>query len=194
MAARLELLEVVRRLGTPAAANVLNEAPLEGDTQLRFGVIAALNKLHQTHPELERDRQMIETVLAAEILGHYRSYQFLGTLGSRVDEADPVVSRLRDSMRQEVERIFRMLALLHPGVDLHSAYYGVQSENPVVHDNALDSSTTCWTRNCAGSWCRWWTARSASPNAAAARRRWWESARKTASRRSPRWCEATTRG
>lgn len=138
METRLEILEVVRRLGTPAAAQVLNEALLEGDTQLRFGVIAALNKLHQTHPELERDRQMIETVLAAEILGHYRSYQFLGTLGNRIDEADPVVSQLRESMQQEVERIFRLLALLHPDVDLHSAYYGAQSENPVVHDNALE--------------------------------------------------------
>jgi len=138
MAARLELLEVVRRLGTPAAANVLNEALLEGDTQLRFGVIAALNKLHQAHPELERDRQMIETVLAAEILGHYRSYQFLGTLGDTVDEADPVVTRLRESMQQEVERIFRLLALVYPNADLHSAYYGVQSVNPVVHDNALE--------------------------------------------------------
>jgi AAA family ATP:ADP antiporter len=45
---------------------------------------------------------------------------------------------LRESMRQEIERIFRLLSLLHPGVDLHSAYYGVQSENPIVHDNALE--------------------------------------------------------
>ncbi len=41
-------------------------------------------------------------------------------------------------MPQEVERIFRLLALLHPDVDLHSAYYGVQSVDQVVHDNALE--------------------------------------------------------
>jgi AAA family ATP:ADP antiporter len=130
--------EVLARMGTPAAAKALNDAVLEGDTALRFRVIAALNKLHQTHPELDRDRPLIETVLSAEILGHYRSYQLLGTMGDRLDEADPVVQGLRESMPQEVERIFRLLALLHPDVDLHSAYYGVQSDNQVVHDNALE--------------------------------------------------------
>ena len=130
--------EVLARMGTPAAAKALNDAVLEGDTALRFRVIAALNKLHQTHPELERDRPLIETVLSAEILGHYRSYQLLGTMGGRVDEADPAVKGLQESISQEVERIFRLLALLHPDVDLHSAYYGVQSANQVVHDHALE--------------------------------------------------------
>jgi hypothetical protein len=31
-----------------------------------------------------------------------------------------------------------LLALLYPKYDLHSAYYGVQSNSPVVHDNALE--------------------------------------------------------
>lgn len=130
--------EVLARMGTPAAAKALNDAVLEGDTALRFLVIAALNKLHQTHPELPRDRSLIETVLSAEILGHYRSYQLLGTMVDGADVADPAVTGLRESMPQEVERIFRLLALLHPDVDLHSAYYGVQSDNQVVHDNALE--------------------------------------------------------
>lgn len=129
---------VLARMGTPAAAKALNDAVLEGDTALRFRVIAALNTLHKTHPELERDRPLIDTVLSAEILGHYRSYQLLGTMGDRLDEADPVVKGLRESMPQEVERIFRLLALLHPDVDLHSAYYGIQSDNQVVRDNALE--------------------------------------------------------
>lgn len=129
---------VLARMGTPDAAKALNDAVLEGDIALRYRVIAALNTLHQTHPELERDRPLIDTVLAAEILGHYRSYQLLGTMGDRLDEANPVVKGLRESMAQEVERIFRLLALLHPNVDLHSAYYGVQSEDQVVRDNALE--------------------------------------------------------
>jgi AAA family ATP:ADP antiporter len=41
-------------------------------------------------------------------------------------------------MEQELERVFRLLKLLHPHQDLHSAYVGVQSTNPVVHDNALE--------------------------------------------------------
>ena len=55
---------------------------LESDTTLRFRTISALNKLQRLHPEIEADTQMLETVLAAEILGHYRSYQILDKLGS----------------------------------------------------------------------------------------------------------------
>src|SRR5204862_4138285 len=47
---------------------------------VRFQIISALNKIHQFHPEIELDTQLLETVLAAEIMGHYRSYQILELL------------------------------------------------------------------------------------------------------------------
>ena len=34
--------------------------------------------------------------------------------------------------------MFRLMKLLFPQQDLHSAYVGVQSRNPVIHDNALE--------------------------------------------------------
>jgi AAA family ATP:ADP antiporter len=135
---RREIPGVLIRLGTPEVARVLESHLLESDTVLRFRVISALNKLRQAHPEVAIDGQMIETVLAAEIMGHYRSYQILGTLGQSLDGEDPTVHALRDTLQQEVERIFRLLGLLYPQFDLHSAYFGIQSRDPVVHDNALE--------------------------------------------------------
>jgi hypothetical protein len=41
-------------------------------------------------------------------------------------------------MDGERERIFRLLSLLFPSHDFESAYVGLQSENLVVHDNALE--------------------------------------------------------
>ncbi len=125
-------------IGTLAAGRALMENLLQSDTALRFSVIAALNKLRQARPELELEVQMVETVLAAEIMGHYRSYQILGTLGGSLEGGDPVLRTLRETMDLEVERIFRLLSLLHPQYDLHSAYVGLQSRNPVIHDNALE--------------------------------------------------------
>ncbi len=81
---------------------------------------------------------MIETVLAAEVLGHYRSYQILGVLGETLPEDEVLARAPRESMDQEVERIFRLLGLLYPRHDLHSACVGVQSLDPVAHDNALE--------------------------------------------------------
>ena len=82
------------KIGTPAAAHVLMENLLESDTTLRFRIISALNKLRRLHPEIEMDAQMLETVLAAEILGHYRSYQILDKLGSTKSGEDPIARAL----------------------------------------------------------------------------------------------------
>lgn len=135
---RAEIARALGLIGTSAAGRALMENLLQSDSTLRFRVISALNKLRQMRPELEIDTQMVETVLAAEIMGHYRSYQILGTLGGSLDGSDPVLRTLRETMDLEVERIFRLLSLLHPQYDLHSAYVGLQSKNAVIHDNALE--------------------------------------------------------
>ena len=58
--------------------------------------------------------QLVETVLAAEIIGHYRSYQIQEALCLTEAAGEPVVQALAESMQQELERIFRLLGLLYP--------------------------------------------------------------------------------
>lgn len=136
---RREIPKVLEAIGSRAAQDVLIESVLDRDVILRFHTIAALNRLGQAHPDRSTDRKLIESVLAAEIMGHYRSYQVLGTLGSALDdEANPLEHGLRESMEKETERIFRLLKILYPQYDLHSAHVGLQSADPVVHDNAVE--------------------------------------------------------
>lgn len=129
---------ILVNIGTTAATQVILDNLLERDSALRLQIISALNKIHQLHPEIALDMQLVETVLAAEIMGHYRSYQIKEALGLAEDASEPVMQGLRDSMQQELERIFRLLALLHPHLDLHSVYFGLQSKNANVYDNALE--------------------------------------------------------
>jgi ATP:ADP antiporter, AAA family len=129
---------ILLQIGSQGAHSVLGESMLDPDSQVRFGVISALNKLQDLHPTWPLDRRMVETVLGAEIMGHLRSYQILGILGRELADPKPVTDALNEAMDKELERIFRLLKLLFPRQDLHSAYVGVQSTNPVVHDNALE--------------------------------------------------------
>lgn len=130
--------DLLLTLGTPAAANALQENLLEGNTTLRYRTVAALNKLCHLHPEITLDLQMLETVLAAEILGHYRSYQIMATLGTTPERDDPMTRALKQSMQDELQRIFLLLGLLHPHLDLHSTFIGLQSSSASMHDNALE--------------------------------------------------------
>lgn len=135
---RRQIPTVLLSIGTVHAEGVLMESLLQSDTSLRFGIIAALNKLRQVHPEVALDAQGVEMVLAAEIMGHYRSYQILGRLGGTLDRRDRIVPTLKQSMEHEVERIFRLLGLLFPSRDLHSAYFGLRSTDAAVRANALE--------------------------------------------------------
>src|SRR3984893_2754498 len=71
---------ILASIGTTAAAHVLLDNLLETDTTIRVQIISALNKIRQAHPEIELDTQLLETVLAAEIMGHYRSYQIFESI------------------------------------------------------------------------------------------------------------------
>ncbi len=133
-----EIPSVLVRIGGPAAVEALLDSLLHTDATLRHRVIASLNKLEVRHPGVRLDPGVIELLLAAEIAGHYRSYQVLGPLRAQLKDDDPVLEAMRRSMEQELERIFRLMALLLPEGGLHDAYVGLRSTNPIVRANALE--------------------------------------------------------
>ena len=137
-AVRRELPAVLLRIGTAGAERALVSSLLQADATVRHRVIASLNKLRASHPAVRLDPAVVELLLAAEIAGHYRSHQVLGPLRPRLAPDDPVLLALHASMDQEIERIFRLMALLLPQSGLHDAYVGVRSTNPAVRANALE--------------------------------------------------------
>lgn len=132
---RREIPVVLQSIGTRAAEQSLMENVIDADPVVRHRIIAALNKLLQQHPERRLDRNLLQTLLYAEIVGHYRSYQSIASPGPRLG---PGAQAVAETMRQEAERIFRLLKMVYPEHDMHSAYVGLQSADPVVHDNAIE--------------------------------------------------------
>ena len=135
---RRELPPVLLRIGSAAAEAALVGSLLEADGTVRYRVIASLNKLRAVRPDIRIDPAVLELLLAAEIAGHYRSYQVLGPLRGRLPGNDPVLEALRLSMEGELERIFRLMSLLFPHGGLHDAYVGLQSSSATIRGNALE--------------------------------------------------------
>jgi len=135
---RRELPTVLVRIGTAEAEQALIGSLLQADVTLRHRVIASLNKLRTIHPEVGLDPSTINLLLAAEIAGHYRSYQVLGPLRDRLKEDDPVLQAMHHAMDQELDRIFRLMALLLPHVGLHDAYVGLRSSDELIRANSLE--------------------------------------------------------
>jgi AAA family ATP:ADP antiporter len=135
---RRELPTVLVRIGTAEAEHALIGCLLQADVTLRHRVIASLNKLRVVHPEVALDPSTVNLLLAAEIAGHYRSYQVLAPLKARLKEDDPVLQAMEHAMEQELDRIFRLMALLLPHVGLHDAYVGLRSSDELVRANSLE--------------------------------------------------------
>ena len=135
---RHELPAVLVRIGSAEAEQSLIGSLLQADVTLRHRVIASLNKLRTLHPEVNLDPSTINLLLAAEIAGHYRSYQVLGPLKQQLKEDDPVLQAMHHAMDQELDRIFRLMGLLLPHVGLHDAYVGLRSSDELVRANSLE--------------------------------------------------------
>lgn len=135
---RREIPEILTRIGTVESQGALMRSVLESDASLRFRIIRALNQLRVLHPNVPIDRASVETVLGAEIMGHYRSYQVLGSVQATLEGSDPVVAGLRESMQQERERIFRLMGLLWPELELEGVWVALQSDSGALRANALE--------------------------------------------------------
>lgn len=135
---RSEVPRILSTIGGVEARTALMASLFEADVVLRTHVIAGLSRLHARHRDLGVDRQTIEMVLTAEIMGHYRSYQIVGTLGEAIESEDPVAQGLRHAMEQEQERIFRLLDPLLPDQDMKSVYLALRSQNQTLRANALE--------------------------------------------------------
>jgi HEAT repeat protein len=137
-AVRRALPAVLERIGSDEAAALLADHLLDGDAGLRLRILVSLARMRDERPDVAIDPRPLEAALGAEILGHYRSYQILGELKAPSGGDESILQGLRTAMREELERIFRLLDLLHYRRGFRSAWVALQSGDPVVRDQALD--------------------------------------------------------
>jgi len=146
LASRLEIPAVLARIGGSGAARALEENLLESQPDLRFRTICALNDLPRTSPTAAIDPIRLRAALGFEMMLHCRTNQILSVTGAARDGgtggAAPtpteVQRRLQATQEQEIERIFRLLSLLHPGTDFRAAHYGVRSSDATARDHAIE--------------------------------------------------------
>lgn len=143
-AARLEIPGVLARIGTPDAAAALVGNLLEGDPELRFRTICALNDLRKERPSVPIDLGRLRAALGFEMMLHTRTNQILSVAGPGIGagtaagQPTEVVRRLEATREREIERIFRLLSLLYPATDFRSAHYGLRSGDTTARDHALE--------------------------------------------------------
>ena len=142
---RKQIPGVLASIPSAQSAAVLASSLIQGEPGLRYDVLKAMNKLRRSDPALLLPNPELEDMLRAELMGYYRSFQILAAVNprastaARVPGSESLLARaLRERMDQELERIFRLLALLYPPRDIHNAFVWLASPRPQLQANALE--------------------------------------------------------
>ena len=140
------------------AHSVLAESMLDADTQVRYSVISALNKLGELHPTWPVDRRLVETCLAP------RSWATCARTRSSDaghELSDPGAGDRADARSdgKELERIFRLLKLIYPTRTSTAPTSACSPATPWSTTTRWSSSRTSSARSCGRCCCRCSTAK-----------------------------------
>ncbi len=142
---RKQIPPVLAHIPSPESGAILAKCLVQSDPGLRFDVLKALNKLRRKDPALVPTDVDFSDLLDAELMGYYRSFQILAAFDPQASrsseslESESLLTRaLRERMEHELERIFRLLALIYPPRDLYNAFIGLHSGHPQLRANALE--------------------------------------------------------
>jgi len=144
LALRKQIPRTLARIQAAESAGALAHSLVQRDPGLRYDVLKALNKMLERDPGLLPRDVDYSDLVNAELIGYYRSFQILAALEQATENgtahgSEKLLRRaFREHMDQELERIFRLLALSYPPRDIQNAFVGLASHRPQLQANALE--------------------------------------------------------
>ena len=116
MSLRHEIPWILARIPTERSAEILVDNLCVGDPMLKYRVVKALNRLHESNPELPKPRPKIAERIYAETQAYYEALaisQVVAPAGK--ENGRRLLGRaLKERLDQNLEIIFRLLGLQYP--------------------------------------------------------------------------------
>jgi len=136
---RSSLCRVLGQIPTQHSVDTLIGTLDSVEYEMRYYVVKALNSLRARHPELKFSHRSLNDALIDETESYYATLQILNLSGSSDTDADKLLLRaLREKIADNVERMFRLLALSYKPKDIHGAYLGIIGDRKHLKANAVE--------------------------------------------------------
>jgi ATP/ADP translocase/HEAT repeat protein len=144
---RRQLPRAISKFQSEKATKILmNRLQEEPDGAVRYRILRALGRLRATDPTLPLDASALEKALRENLRSFYRLLAWKVRIleGANVDSSratpvrDGIVALLEHKKDQSVERVFRVLDLLHPGEDMRSIYRGTRSSKRKIRSSSME--------------------------------------------------------
>jgi hypothetical protein len=118
---------------------------IQSNPEIRYEVIKGLNQLRAQHPDRMSTTAEISRMVDYELMAYFRAVQIMealnGTNHGRASEHFRhrlVVQAVQERMEQDLERVFRLLALIYPSTDIYNVYLSLTSGRAQTQANALE--------------------------------------------------------
>lgn len=137
---------LMRFANESAAAQLLEQLPVERDGVVRYKILRALTHMRRDNPELALDTQIVDQAILGTLA---RTYQLIEWRLVLKDGAEAVPQRktqaqallvrlLHDKEVHAIERLFLMLGLRFPNEDVAAVFRGIQGSNPNVRSHGRE--------------------------------------------------------
>ena len=140
LGARLALPRVMSAVGGPKAAKLLL-AQLNGSGRdLRYQILRALIRIRENQPVVRFDRERTSELVVEELRRYYSENLLLdGIPTNGLGPGARFLQRaLRERLKERIDSIFRLLALVYPRREISDAYHWTLSGRPELRSNALE--------------------------------------------------------
>ncbi len=146
---RKQLPEVIAAFKSQKGVDILSRHLMQKDIGLRYEVIRALNRLRIRSDFLLFDKKRVLNKVKAEADDYLEMLSILyGQIHIEAGVGDPAQNRakarkqliraLEIRLDENLERIFRLLGLSYPPVEMYNAYKGIKSPDKDVRISAME--------------------------------------------------------
>jgi ATP/ADP translocase/HEAT repeat protein len=133
---RLAIPDILARIGVQGSLDLLANSLETDDTDLRTRALDAIVRLDQNHPGLRTDREMLRRLLHRELKWNYQLVAIQVDL--QVLAADLLQDALDQRRNQGLDRIFKLLRVLHPSRHLEVVSRNLSNPVPTSRANAIE--------------------------------------------------------
>ncbi len=137
---RRHIPATLARIPCQRSADILIDTLSDPDSFLRYKAVSALEKLRRDRPGLAIRRAPIETLVLKEARGYFSHLTRHHNLFVRapLDRGTLIERVLDEKMRRGVDRIYRLLTLLHPWKDVAAARWAIERGDAKTRSTAFE--------------------------------------------------------
>jgi HEAT repeat protein len=127
LAIRREIPWVLCRIASKRSLEILLDNLETEDSDLKYRVVKALNRLHESNPELPIPHALIDERIHSEVRGYYDALSLSHVISPNGDRPAKALlaETLRSRLGRRLEVIFRLLGLRHTPKDIYFAYSAI---------------------------------------------------------------------